>query len=265
MPPTERDEFDETGLHLEEAESERMETSPMRVILLVLLVLSTGCERSNTTVEAAEDNSVPDAAETDASAAADSRVRDPAEIPMEVDPAATKVVKQVDLQGAPEEFEVDGRVEASVGWTDRFGMNALVISRQDTDDAVQLTVRHALREGDGSWTTVRTFRERVEGCEFDILLAPELGEWTVSDIDEDGLGEATFAYSAACRSDVSPGTHKVIMTEDGDKYALRGSTRVNPGGRPLGGEFEADSAFENAPEGFRAQAEKVWAATVDER
>ncbi len=71
MPSTRRDDFDEPRLHLAKVENENMENSPMRVLLLVLLVVSTGCEKSNTNPETSEGNGVQEAAETDASVADD--------------------------------------------------------------------------------------------------------------------------------------------------------------------------------------------------
>ncbi len=162
-----------------------------------------------------------------------------------------------DLEG----FEVPGKREHVIGWTDRYGTNAVVISRQPQRGGALLTATHGRREGDASWTTVRDFKELISDCEFDVSLYAKIGDWSVTDLDSDGLGEATFAWSAGCRSDVSPLAHKVLVVEDGEKYVLRGQTIDLTG---AGGTFEADALFAKVPPAFRQHAEKVWKATAKE-
>jgi len=171
-------------------------------------------------------------------------------------------LERIDFKGRrPDGFEGKGEVAAVIGFRDKHGINAVVFERTGPNETSQLmTIRHALQEGDGSWTDVRAFKELVSDCEFDITLRPELGDWSVTDLDGDGLGEVTFAYSAGCRSDVSPVAHKVLMTEDGEKYALRGQTKIED----MGGEFKAGPEFAQAPEGFEAHAKSAWAKTVAE-
>lgn len=223
--------------------------------------------------EAAEDKEEgaakkPEAAEEGEAEAGE---EEPPAMEMEEDPNARGEVERVDYKNkAPEGFEVKGDVVASFGWRDKYGANAVVFAMtarpSKAGETALLVITHALQEGDGSWKTVRDFKERVADCQFDVTLEPKTGEWSVSDIDGDGLGEATIAYSAGCRSDVSPVTHKILMTEDGEKYALRGQTKVDSGGGVvMGGEFKVDPSFKKAPKGFQAHAEKAWAATVTEK
>ncbi|MBL8622305.1 MAG: hypothetical protein JNK64_13410 [Myxococcales bacterium] len=180
----------------------------------------------------------------------------------ERDPSATASVTARALTDADlDELEVPGARQQVIGWTDRYGTNAVVISRQEQGRGALLTATHARREGDGSWTTVRAFKEAVDACEFDLSLYAQIGDWSVTDLDGDGLGEATFAWSAGCRSDVSPLTHKVLVVEDGEKYVLRGQT-IDASG--AGGTFEADAGFAKAPAPFRAHAEQAWKATAKE-
>ena len=231
---------------------------------LICLGFVAGCEQN----PASETDSSSPSAEQTAE-----KVEKPAEeepvneddIPMEVDPAATASVELVDFKGkAPDGFATEGDLQAVLGWTDKYGTNAVVIARKDVKDDSLLVVKHATQEGDGSWSETRTFKELVKNCEWDTTLASQVGEWSVTDLDKNGLGEATFAYSAGCRSDVSPVSHKVIITENGNKFVLRGSTKVDPGGGTMGGEFAVDEAFASAPKGFEAHVKKVWRATVVE-
>jgi hypothetical protein len=94
----------------------------------------------------------------------------------------------------------------------------------------------------------------VKDCEFDILVSHELDAISLTDIDENKIAEITFIYRTSCTSDVSPSTQKLIMLENGNKYPMRGTTRV----MEMGGEFQVGEEFESAPEGFQAHAEKIW-------
>ena len=191
---------------------------------------------------------------------------------MEVNPAATDTLKMVDLKGkAPEELEVKGKLLDIWGWTDKGGMNVFVVSSEERASkagaSMALIGRWAYQEGDASWSDVRVFTEIVEDCDFDIALEHQKGDWVVTDIDGDGLGDVTFAYNAGCRSDVSPVHHKVLIASQGKKYALRGATAVAADGKnyDAGGDYKKDGGFLEAPKGFRTHAEKVWALTVKEK
>jgi len=189
---------------------------------------------------------------------------------MEHDPNATAEVKRLDLKGkAPDGAKVTGKYSSAVTWTDKLGLQTLVLGIRETKrgDAVStlLVADYQSREGDG-WSSDRTFKEWVRACQFDTTLTPFTGSWSVTDLNKDGLAEITFAYHVGCRSDVSPVTQKVLMfTSDGKggttKYALRGDTRVTG----VGGAFKVDPAFKGAPAGFLAHAQKVWKRLVDEK
>lgn len=189
------------------------------------------------------------------------------DIPSEVE-MPTKLSDITHSKKLPEAFEIDGEVAAVVGWSDKFGRNALVITTEDQKgkgdaQGKLMRAKHALQEGDGSWTEVRAFKELVDDCQFDITLEVFTGDWSVTDLDNDALGEVTFAYRAGCRSDVSPVAHKVLMTENGKKWALRGQSRIEIAGAADGGDFKPD--FKEAPEGGLAHAKKVWEKTVTEK
>lgn len=168
-----------------------------------------------------------------------------------------------------------GTLEFGISWTDFVRENHLVatiteskgktVNGEATKSGL-IRVEHWIKDGDldGEWKMLEDYEERVNDCAFDLTLAVKRGEWSLSNLDDDGYAEATFAWSAGCRSDVSPITHKVLMIEDGKKYVLRGQTREWPSRTdPVGGEFKADAAFAKAPEGFLKHAERAWEATRD--
>lgn len=198
----------------------------------------------------------------------------PPGVEMEENAGARDELERMDMKGEiPEEFrdqhQIKGELVEVLGWRDKYGENVLAITIEDQkaqgeEKTKLLRAVHAYAEVGGGWYKLREFKERVANCGFDLELEPITGEWSVSDVDGDALGEGTFAYHAGCRSDVSPITHKVLMSEAGDKYALRGTTRLDMAGKKIGGEYKADPAFKGAPEAFLAHAKKAWEASVDE-
>jgi len=183
-------------------------------------------------------------------------------------------VTPIDFEGAaPPDAEVQGTFQAAIGWKDRYGRNAVVIGIKtteagDTKNAL-LVADHLLWEG-SSWNLQRRFKQLVDQCQFDVELEAFTGKWSLTDLDNNGLGEATFAWRSGCRSDVSPVEHKVLLVTMVDtktaKFVLRGQTAVDDGsGQVLGGKYKADPAFEGAPKGFLKHAEKVWGLTSSEK
>ena len=70
-------------------------------------------------------------------------------------------------------------------------------------------------------------------------------------------------YRLGCTGDASPVPLKLMMLENSDKYAIRGTTLVDldkiyGGGGKLGGEKEVDASFKNAPKGFLDFANEQW-------
>jgi hypothetical protein len=194
---------------------------------------------------------------------------------MEQDPNTTSSVQAIDFGGkAPNDVNIVGTFHKAFGWTDKHGKNAVVMSIQTSgkEDAKssELVADYLVWEG-SSWTRQRRFRERVEACQFDTELTALTGDWSVTDLDGDGVGEATLVWRAGCRSDVSPVKHKVLVIRTLakgtiDKLALRGHTAIDPGdGNTVGGQFKADRAFGKAPPVFLKHAEDVWKKTVTEQ
>ena len=77
----------------------------------------------------------------------------------------------------------------------------------------------------------------------------------MTDLDQNGVGELTFGYRSACRSDMSPADMKVLVLEGSKKYILRGKTSL-PSDKPADNDFTPD--FKGAPDKFLEHATKVW-------
>ncbi len=157
-----------------------------------------------------------------------------------------------------------GEVLGGFAFMDTVGENFVVFTRTETvnkDDIRSnvLRIKHVVQKADGTVTELRSYTERVDGCDFDVMLDPFFGDWSVSDVDNNGIGEASFAYTADCVSDVSPLNFKVFVTEGGEKYVLRGrSYRQFPDEEPHGGEYTADKM----PPAFLTKAKQVWETTA---
>ncbi|AWV89212.1 hypothetical protein DN745_07605 [Bradymonas sediminis] len=153
-----------------------------------------------------------------------------------------------------------GEVLGGIAFVDSLGDNYVVFTRNELPSQKEysgntaLHIKHMVKKGD-EVREVRSYVEKVLDCEFDTILTPEFGDWSVADLDNDGIGEAIFAYTADCTSDLSPNKYKLFVTEDGAKYVLRGRTAIKEEGmEPMGGEFKADEM----PDAFSKKAEELW-------
>lgn len=155
-----------------------------------------------------------------------------------------------------------GEVLGGFAFHDSAGDNYVIFAREDrgNEDHIHtsvLRIKHVVKSGSGM-REVRSYTERVEDCDLDIFLEPKFGDWSVSDVDQNGIGEASFAYTVACVGDVSPLPHKAFVTEGGQKYVLRGIQQVRlPDSKPEGGTYKADPM----PAVFMEKARDVWART----
>lgn len=253
-------------------------------VLAILLATSTlvACEKEDTKTRPALPHPT-ESADADSPSKATTppkpKGEDATDTPPPSPPTAVEEVTELPYKNkAPAGFEMPGKIVAALGWRDKYGENALVFSETLTTAGsartLLLQARHA-RDMGGSWEEVRSFKELVKNCkEDDVLALVATDSWTITDIDHDGVGEVTFAYSAGCRTGEETSLkHKVLMIEDGEKYALRGTTEVLDGPvatdaagnfffNSKGGKFKPD--FDKAPTGFQAHAEKVWSASASE-
>ena len=94
--------------------------------------------------------------------------------------------------------------------------------------------------------------EASASCEF-AGVSPQ-----VTDLDGNGVSEVWLVYYIGCRGDVSPIGMKILMYENGKKYAMRGETFVHADGMDLGGRYKADEAFASSAPVFRQYADQLW-------
>ena len=90
------------------------------------------------------------------------------------------------------------------------------------------------------------------------------GTVRITDLNADNNAEIWMMYVKYCLSDMSPKTMKIIMFENGQKYALRGQSRVDLGnGEFCGGDFELDKAFSKGPVAFIDFAKQMWQEHIE--
>lgn len=98
----------------------------------------------------------------------------------------------------------------------------------------------------------------ITNCEFDLLMGFLNNTFKITDLNKNGIAEIWTMYSMTCTSDVSPSEMKIIMYEGKQKFALRGKSIVNSGIEKLGGDYNLDESFLNAPKEFKDFALKMW-------
>ena len=138
----------------------------------------------------------------------------------------------------PSDCDIEGTTVDAYSWVDNNGINYFIRTMgelkavEPEDEYADVTASqylyayHFTRENNSADAIlVKETIDFVKDCEFDLILSHELDAITLTDIDEDEVGEITFIYRTGCTSDVSPSTQKLIMLENGDKYPLRGQTK----------------------------------------
>jgi len=166
----------------------------------------------------------------------------------------------------PKGVKFDGTFTSGLRWTDKNGDNYVIFSNvtKQTDDEVNSVYLYATHYvvNDGKAKNLRVMKDLSEKCDADNVTEFRPNSFSVTDLDNDDVGEVTFAYTVGCVSDVSPLTLKLLVLEGGEKYIIRGETLVELDGEKVGGKKEIDAAFKKAPKPFLDFAEKKCAAQV---
>lgn len=179
----------------------------------------------------------------------------------------------------PQDFstlELKGKPVNAQSWKDLNGKNLLFLTqtgiiqgKTDTCQSAELYLYHYIHEG-GQFSLIRKIYDVVKDCQFDIYAGFLGSSLTITDLDNDNFAEITILYKLTCRSDVTPASMKLIMIENGDKYALRGSM-LNAYIKHLSdtermkeikeygwGKYTVDKSFKKAPIVFLEFSKKRW-------
>ena len=175
------------------------------------------------------------------------------------------ILEQIQGDDIPVECNYQGYVHDCWTWTDELGVNYLfrtlsepVIDMAEEPDYFEKTsqnlyIYHYRKAPDNKMVLVRELTDFVKECDMDISVQ-HLDEVELTDVDQDYIGEVTFGYRLACRSDVSPSQQKMVLLEDGDKFILRGTSEVYG----YGGDYEAGDEFDDANPDFLYQVAAYW-------
>ncbi len=198
------------------------------------------------------------------------------------------LVQVLDFQTSHFEHLVGAKYEGDIlfgyRWRDAKGENIAIFTRtkdetflgdQPEDDVIGdsattawLHAYHYVCLEDGKCELVREVKDFEKRCQFDLLVEFIEHSVYISDWDQDGIGELTFMYRLACRSDLSPATVKLIMLEGGEKYAIRGYSfnvgKADYQAIPPEGESKVDPTFEDAPPALLEFAKRHWELFVVE-
>lgn len=147
----------------------------------------------------------------------------------------------------------DGKVLHQRIWNDTKGENIVLFTQKEKE----LFVYHYLIDADNP-KLLRKIYDAEKDCDYDLTLEFVEEAIKLTDLDNDSIGELTFAYKIACISDVSPVGLKLVMLEDGKKFILRGNTIIKMGSDELGGDKTVDASFKSGPSSFLAHANEIW-------
>jgi hypothetical protein len=167
------------------------------------------------------------------------------------------------IKDIPSSVKYTGKVTASASWKDNNGFNILLITetkekyKNSSNDveygSKELYGYQFLVNGDNA-AELWKIQDFVKDCPEGIELFYVKGSLSITDINNDGIGESVFMYVVDCLGDVSPMGLKLMMHEGSNKYAIRGNTVVGS----QGGDMKVDSSFESAPAGFLDHAKTQW-------
>jgi hypothetical protein len=157
----------------------------------------------------------------------------------------------------------------AVSWHDTTGDNLAILTQTgehwEKDDTRTARLKAVQLRKDGErWKTVWAVNDAVVACPLDVVCAFVKNTLEITDINGDGVAEVSFVYRLACVGGVDPWDQKLLLVENGRKYALRGETAIkSEGGLYEGGAMKPDAAFKLAPNGFEAFARKKWKRYAD--
>jgi hypothetical protein len=205
------------------------------------------------------------------------------------------VSEKITAAQLPKAITFNGKLLEVWTWNDNSGENFLLLTNvadypvksagYNEDSRSSDIYAYQYVQTDTGYRMVWKLIDFIKECPFDITLAFFKGSVSITDLDADGIAEATIIYKLSCRSDVSPDYMKLIMREGTAKYSLRG-WMCDPGNgeqkqacveedslnlekltKPTDeweqmllsfGRYETEKEFANAPVSFLSFARHQW-------
>lgn len=167
------------------------------------------------------------------------------------------------ISKVPEGIQYSGSVVAMAQWDDKLGSNILFVtetsenSNEDTRSK-ELFGYHYITDNSEN-VLLWKINDFIKDCPVDLTLEYLDKSLEITDLDKNGIGESSFLYKMSCKGDVSADDMKLIMHEDKNKYAIRGTMNLMMNGQVLEkGSMKVDPSFNKAPLEFPEYAEKQW-------
>lgn len=185
--------------------------------------------------------------------------------------AQPKMIK-LDAAKLPKSLSYNGQLKNAVSWRDSSGLHYVlqtetggIPAKSDPDNQDAALYAYHYLAGKDSVRLLWRVYDFVKDCPVDIEASFVKNTLAVTDLDKNGAAEIWLLYRTACRGDVSPGEMKIVMYENGKKYAARGTTKVRVSEKEYdGGRYEPDQAFKSGIQVFKAYAQKLWDKHVRE-
>jgi len=172
----------------------------------------------------------------------------------------------------PINIDYKGKIFQCKKWIDSNGENYLILTTEEIVErerklsgfseyykSLSWHGYHYCNNNGTDFKLIREFVDYIKDCEFDLMFEYMQDYIKISDLDNNNIGEFTVIYQMTCASDVSPWEIKLLMFENGNKYSIRGTTKVDyDGGESYGGEKFIDNAFKKGPQEFLNYAEVMF-------
>lgn len=179
-------------------------------------------------------------------------------------------LKSLSTSDAPANVKFKGEVSSVYSFSDKEGKHLIVVAEtgefkspgkdKSADMRDKEMYVHHFVEKNGTYTETWKAQDYIRDCEFDLILDMRPESMEVTDLDNDGIGEISFAYFLACISDVSPYDMKLLMYEGTTKYALRGTAKLVE----IKSTYTIDAALKSASKVFLDFAKKKWMLFEDQ-
>ncbi|GAB3508146.1 M949_RS01915 family surface polysaccharide biosynthesis protein [Emticicia fontis] len=153
-----------------------------------------------------------------------------------------------------------------VQFKDKNGLNYLIATTEENtkDDYTtkKLWVEHFLEDGSKTPKLLREITDFERDCPVDNQLSLITDSFTIADLDKNGYAEIIFLYKTGCKGDVSPSGLKLMILENGNKAAIRGSMIIKEFKTPR--EMAPDAAFKKLPKVIKDKAYALWSKFENE-
>ncbi|MBO9205239.1 MULTISPECIES: M949_RS01915 family surface polysaccharide biosynthesis protein [Niastella] len=196
-------------------------------------------------------------------------------LPLTILAQGTIKVTAIDKSKLPAGIKFPGKLKQAIRWNDLAGDNIVVTSEtgiytnpkfkhENEGRDAELFAFHFI-VSDSIQQTWKVY-DLISDCPVDLEASFVKNTLQVTDLNNDGIGEVWVMYRTVCHGDVSPSDMKIIMYQGKQKYAMRGTNKVQVGEKEFeGGEYKFDAAFTAGPAEFMQFAVKLWNKNIQQK